>query len=256
MIKLADKEAFELFIKTENIGDKRSLRFLERKYKLSNGTLSKWCIRHGIKPLKKSIASSVAIKDSYANGRVRWNKGKTKDTCEALKRVSDKRKINNPMFNRESIKKMVISSADHARINPPLSEKLFMEFCEESNIPVTHQYVIDDMAFDFRLDGYNLLIEIDGRGHYDRVDSDTKKSFRAVKLGWVVLRIPFDQRAYGFDFGGAVIENLISNRDVFSIDPSSTIKKHRMVICHTEGMTTIKRNIVDGMTIISLIHSS
>jgi hypothetical protein len=55
-----------------------------------------------------------------------------------------------------------------------LGEKKIKKYCEDNNIKYTHQYRIDDcrnirpLPFDFYLPEYNILIEFQGQGHFEK----------------------------------------------------------------------------------------
>jgi len=137
------------------------------------------------------------LQSEWQKGRVGWSKGLTKDEHpglarmaekaanrkgvniwdrmdeetykEAKRKLSEKAKINNkgennPMFGKTHTPEALKKIFQNFGISKP--EQMVMDYLNENDIEYQYQYYISDSgrtgAYDFKLKGKNILIEVDG----------------------------------------------------------------------------------------------
>ncbi len=180
-----------------------------------------------------SCKCSGTLKAKLYKGRPTWNKGLTKDDHPAMKQASDKLKgqqrrlgavlseetkqkisktriergvakgKNNPMYGKTHTPEAIEKIHSFKKMNT--LERLVANTLTEAGIEYTFQFFLQKdgccKAFDFKIKGTDILIEVDGdywhgnpavKHHWKDVDSvrenDEVKSKLAVNHGYTLLR--------------------------------------------------------------------
>lgn len=245
MIELANKDYFCKFLNTHNHSYKKTLRAIEREFGLSNGTMSRWCRVHCIKPLSRSTAARISGKirsdSGVTSGKNHWAFGMTKETSKIHKASSDRMKKNNPI--RTHTKKVLEGHLKRHRKSFVLGEELFKNYLNICGITgFIHQFITGGGIRDFAFPEYKIAIEIDGRGHSGRFATDLKKDLASIKDGWVIIRVAFDNRRPKTEFKLVfdILKKIIPDFNGVCPFPSYAINKDWVLIRDFKDPTGIK----------------
>lgn len=259
MVNFKDIEWCKEFIAEHNYRLKKSLRAIEREFSLSNGTVSRWCIKHGIETLSRSDIASICAKDKVARGigvgENHWAYGLTKETSVTHRKHSERMKRNNPVHNAVTKVKILNSMCEMQRAKKWPSEIPVINILCKYKIDFIHQVVIGNRIVDFTIPKAKIIIESDGRGHKDRFASDLVSDRALTKDGWKIFRIA-DVRVSkntALDHIVAIIIKFIPDFNGISPDPTSFGKK-RVLIRHPDCDSDIICNSPDDAILDRLIH--
>jgi very-short-patch-repair endonuclease len=95
------------------------------------------------------------------------------------------------------------------RLNPTLAEQVLWEHIRAGQIGyrVLRQYVVGDYIVDFLLPEVNLIIEVDGAYHSERLqqEDDDIRERELVKMNYNIIRFSNDEVLYSIE---AVIDDI------------------------------------------------
>lgn len=244
-IKDITDEEIENLIKKEHWENKKSIRLIERELGSSNGSLNLRCKKMGLS-IRSRISSIKNCQDHITrpSGVDHWTRKKPdlhKRNCELR---SKEMKANNPVYIEGVLEKMASSKAETYRKNPTFHESMMLDFFKLNCIPFEFQKQVGTYIVDFRLG--DCLLELDGRGHCSRKETDMIRDKSLCSLGWNVVRIDQDLifnkglknpvfRPYKLM---QVLKNYIPLLNVPDCPPS-IICKHRVIVRESGGASEV-----------------
>ena len=189
MTKYTTDEEIISLVKNDHWIHGKSLRLIERDNGMSNDTIRKRCIKLGIET--KSRRQSIIDNEKHCphpKGKDHWRMNDIEASKRLAERHSQAMKDNNPVHNPEVRDRMLTSLQTRFKKNPTFHESLFIDILTKSNNSFEFQPRIDKYIPDFLI-GDSLILEIDGRGHADRVATDSIRDELLCGLGFTIVRI-------------------------------------------------------------------
>lgn len=169
-----------------------SIRAIERSLDMSNGLLSKWCIKHGIAVRPKAAQVAIVMRSTpRPSGETHWAWGLRKETDPRIAKHSERMQARNPMASATLREKASASYAEHVRKNPGMKEALVLGFLSQCGVPHVFQHIVGAYILDFAFPHYRVALEIDGKEHNrpERRAHDLERDGWLVERGWKIIRV-------------------------------------------------------------------
>jgi len=141
---------------------------------------------HGI----QNIFEHFRIKRRPRGGSVSC--GISDSTSEAYRKNKIRMIYNNPSHNPRIRRKMTESFRKHLLKKQSEMTKFVANIFKEFNVDFIQEKVVNTYIIDFAIK--NIALEIDGRGHYDRIENDRKRDRFLISQGWKIIRVKADSR--------------------------------------------------------------
>lgn len=144
-------------------------------------------------PQKITEAAHRAVKKfgfPSRRGKPTWSKGLTKDSHPGIRRISEAKKINNPMWHFPVRIKRAKSISKYYRTHPLPEEQLLYNELKKRKLSFVFQYPFGSYILDFAFLRKKFDIEIDNLNHWgkDRRHMAKKRDEWLKKHKWHILR--------------------------------------------------------------------
>lgn len=260
MVDFRDKVTFERFINEQHFGMGKSLRLIERELGTGNAVVQGWCKRHGIKVRSRIEAAAKSMAETKAAGKMsgknHWAYGLCKETHPAYAAHSKRMKEHNPSSLPGVIERILKEVSKLQLENAPLGEAMFSTYLSSLGIAHERQFIEGKSVRDFAFPSEKIIIELDGKGHASRKDTDLRKDLDSVSRGWIVIRVPFCNRKPSIDWHRLilVLKQLIPGLDHVSTKPTSIRSQYRMLIRYPDNPTGFSMYDTDDPAFVRLVH--
>lgn len=192
MAKYATDEEIIQLVENDHWIHGKSLRLIERENGLSNDTVRKRCVKLGIET--KSRSQSIRDNEKHCpspKGKDHWRMNNIEASKRLAERHSKAMRDNNPVHNPEVRDRMLTSLQSRYKNNPTFHEALFIDILTKSKNSFEFQPRVGKYIPDFLI-GDSLILELDGRGHADRVATDSVRDELLCGLGFTIMRVDQD----------------------------------------------------------------
>jgi very-short-patch-repair endonuclease len=144
-------------------------------------------------PFETTLAAHRAIKKyglPSRRGKPSWNNGLTKFDHPSIKRLSDIRKLNNPMWRFPVRVKRAKTVSKFYRNHPTPEEQILFDSLKKKGLKFIFQYPLGSYILDFAFLKQKLDIEIDNPHHWGKQKRNLaeKRDQWLKQRGWNVLR--------------------------------------------------------------------
>ena len=231
------KEELEKFIKKEHWENGKPIMRICKEFGLNRRNLNERIKKFNISTMSHREAIIAGHKFRKDNNIPHAFVANPERYKQNFKKSSERMKIHNPLFKRETLLKTIISKSNYMRKNPTFHEAyLFTFFKETLKLAFDFQLPFDQYIIDFLFNS-NIALEVDGRGHASRREKDAKRDEFLCSQGLTVIRVQqdslFDKRKFRIWKLGKLMEvlkNYIPDLDVSRINPAPIMSKYRMVV--------------------------
>lgn len=260
----ADKAVVQQIVDEQHFKAGKSLREIEREMGIGKTVFQQWCKRHGIRVRSRDAATRKSIKELRASGRWvgedHWAHGLTKETHPLYAWASKRMTEDNPIKLAQTLTGKCQGIRKRQLDVPPKGEEEFFNIMRFANIVPDRQMILEPYICDFAFTDAKVIVEIDGKGHHDRIDGDIKRDIFFAKHGWTTLRRSYTNiNATTWGEFIEVLKQLIPNIKLVSPNPIESEGrrcKHWMIVCQANTATRIKFNQANDPAFVRLIHGS
>ncbi|WP_374046382.1 endonuclease domain-containing protein [Massilia antarctica] len=162
---------------------------------------------------------------------------------------------NNPVHLQQTRDGTAITTQARQLADAPKGEDELAAILTASGIDFVRQYIFGPYVCDFAFPADKVVIELDGKGHYGRRDSDARKDLSLTEAGWIVIRRPYDNlKRTDWHRFCRVLEKLIAAPNSIRTDPPSPRSQYRMFIRDPQNPAGAHVYDADSATVARLVH--